>query len=64
MTPSQNMNGISGQIKLTNIKQVERTKIIPPMKIEKDGRMLEIGIKYSENTKKGLNENKEYSMRT
>ena len=27
MTPSQN---ISGQIKLTNIKQVERTKIIPP----------------------------------
>ena len=30
MTPSQNMNGISGQIKLTNIKQVERTKIIPP----------------------------------
>ena len=29
-TPSQNMNGISGQFNLTNIKQVERTKIIPP----------------------------------
>ena len=26
MTPSQNMNGISGQIKLTNIKQVDRLK--------------------------------------
>ena len=34
------------------------------MKIEKDGRMLEIGIKYSENEKKGQNKNKEHSMRT
>ena len=29
-TPSQNINEISGQIKLTNIRTINREKVVPP----------------------------------